>query len=88
MLFEFAYTIGRSVSKKSCSYWARYMPYSSGAVSLTVDNSRDSSSLPAVQCQLKVCYIKSNQQDVRKQAREKSREWDRTPPAHSASDGW
>ena len=51
MLLEFAYTIGKSVFKKSCSYCARYVPYSSGAVSLTVDSSRDSSSLPAVSCQ-------------------------------------
>ena len=46
MLLEFAYTIGRMVSKKSSSYCAKYLSYSSGAVKLTVLNSRDSNSLP------------------------------------------
>lgn len=64
MLLEFAYTIGRSVCKKSCSYCARYLPYSLGAVLLTFDNSRDSSSLPVKPSQLRAYYFVGNQQDM------------------------
>ena len=56
MLLEFAYTIGRIVSKKSSSYCAKYVSYSSGAVLLTLLNSSDSNSLPG--CKVNAVHVR------------------------------